>query len=143
MLPNKLFEERKLKIVKNICWTEFLCMTCRTMGISTKIAVRILQVCKPVHPNEVRIIGRDLAVYLRSYPWVVTERIRLQIQATELKCPLQGVPSSLETGRVAQSSGGELRVESLLLKVEVSHRSGFRHLFRVPSGCLLCVLFGP
>ncbi len=73
--------------------------------------------------------------------WVVTERMRLRIQAAEMSflCRVAGL--SLRDRVRSSDIWRELRVEPLLLHVERSQLRWFRHLIRMPPGCLPVEVF--
>ncbi len=87
----------------------------------------------PVHLVPTLTYGHKL--------WVVTERMRLWIQAAKMSflCKVAGL--SLSDGVRSLDIRRELRVEPLLLHIKRSQLRWFRHLARVPPGRLPLEVF--
>jgi len=66
--------------------------------------------------------------------WVVTERMRLWIQAAKMSFLHRGAGLSLRDRVRSSDIRGELGLEPLLLRVERSQLRWFRHLLRMPPG---------
>ena len=73
--------------------------------------------------------------------WVVTERMRSQIQVAKMSFLQRQSGLSLSDRVRSLDIRGELRLELLLLRIERSQLRWFGHLIRMPPGCLLVEVF--
>lgn len=99
----------------------------------------------PDHCDEERVGLQGKALSLLVYVltltyahdlWVVNKRTRLKIQAAEMWLLWRVAWFSLRDRLMSSDTGRKLGVEPLLLAVKRSQLRWFRHMIRMPLGCL-------